>query len=78
MGILHRLYRAEIRCRRIVNGVRLEPGMQVEFQSPNFNNPLMTSEGRQAIEDAFMRRYGISIMQANAMSVVWIKCEEIN
>lgn len=77
MGVLHHLYRAEVRHMRIANGVRLESGMQVEVQSPNFNNPLMTSEGRQAIEDAFMRRYGISIMQANAMSVVWIKCEQI-
>lgn len=77
MGVLHRLYRAEVRSRRIVNGVRLEPGMQVEVQSPNFNNPLMTSEGRQAIEDAFMRRYGISIMRANAMSMVYLKVEQM-
>ncbi|MCQ2323733.1 MAG: DUF6140 family protein [Paludibacteraceae bacterium] len=51
--------------------------MSVELQSPNVRNPIRTPEGRQAIEDAFMRRYGISIRQADALNPVWIKCEEI-
>lgn len=78
MGVIHRLYRAEVRFFCVRNGVRLEPGMSVELQSPNVRNPIRTPEGRQAIEDAFMRRYGISIRQADALNPVWIKCEEIN
>ena len=77
MGVLHRLYRASVKTFVIRNGVRLEPGMSVEFQCLNSFFPLMTEPGRQAIEDAFMRRYGISLRQADALNVVWIKCEQI-
>jgi len=78
MGLIHRLYRAEVKHFCVRNGIRLEPGMSVEFQCPNMHHPLWTEEGRQAIEDAFMRRYGISIRRADALNYLWIKCEAIN
>ena len=71
------LYRVSVRFFRCVNGVILEPGMSVEVQCPNFWNPMMSASGRQAIEDAFYRRYGLSLEKAKALDFAWLKLEKI-
>ncbi|MCR5019330.1 MAG: DUF6140 family protein, partial [Bacteroidales bacterium] len=45
------------------NGIRIEPGMQVEVVTNTFFNPLLVNGG-QPIVDAFMRIYGIDIRKA--------------
>lgn len=71
------LYRVSVRLYRCVNGVRIEPGMSVEVQSSNFWNPLMTADGRKAIEEAFYRRYGLSLEEARAIDPCWLKVEKL-
>lgn len=77
MGILHRWYRASIKRRVVRNGIIFEPGMSVEFQCPNFHEPFYTADGAQAIEDAFMRRYGFSLRTSDLLNPLWIKCEQL-
>lgn len=55
------------RRRKICNGVQIEPGMTVQVVSP-FANPV-TVKGGQAVEDAFMRMFGISLKKANALNM---------
>lgn len=61
------LYTVTTRRRKICNGVQIEPGMTVQVVSP-FNNPV-TVNGGQAVEDAFMRVFGISLKKANALNM---------
>ncbi|MBQ0143038.1 MAG: hypothetical protein KBT06_09630 [Prevotellaceae bacterium] len=77
MGVIHRYYRATIKRSTICNGFRFEPSMSVEFICPNFHEPLFTADGRQVIEEAFMRRYGVSLNKSDLLSPLWIKCEQI-
>ena len=53
--------------RKICNGVQIEPGMTVQVVSP-YANPV-TVNGGQAVEDAFMRVFGISLKKANALNL---------
>jgi peptidoglycan hydrolase-like protein with peptidoglycan-binding domain len=70
------LFRATIKSSRIVNGVRLEKGMSVDFPS-SYGSPLSTNGGKEVIE-AFNRRYGIDIKKANAVSSSYIEVIKIN
>ena len=61
------LFTITTKRRKICNGVLIEPGMTVQVVSP-FNNPV-TVNGGQAVEDAFMRMFGISLKKANALNM---------
>ena len=61
------LFTITTKRRKICNGIQIEPGMTVQVVSP-FNNPV-TVNGGQAVEDAFMRVFGISLKQANALNL---------
>lgn len=70
------LFRATIKSSRVVNGVRLEKGMSVDFPS-SYGSPLGTNGGKEVIE-AFNRKYGIDIKKANAVSSSYIEVIKIN
>ena len=61
------LFTITTKRRKNCNGVLIEPGMTVQVVSP-FNNPV-TVNGGQAVEDAFMRMFGISLKKANALNM---------
>lgn len=61
------LFTITTKRRKICNGVLIVPGMTVQVVSP-FNNPV-TVNGGQAVEDAFMRMFGISLKKANALNM---------
>ena len=58
------------------NGIRIEPGMSVEFVTNNFTNPLLMNGG-QPVVDAFMRIYGIDIRKAGILSQAYLDVERI-
>ena len=58
------------------NGIRIEPGMSVEVVTNTFSNPV-TTNGGQAVVDAFMRIYGIDIKKAGALSMAYLIVEQI-
>ena len=59
-----------------INGIRIEPGMQVEVISQSFSNPVTTNGGQPVIE-AFMRIYGIDIKRAGALSMVHLDVKQV-
>lgn len=58
------------------NGIILEPGMQVEVITQSLSNPL-TTNGGQAVVDAFMRIYGIDIKKAGICSTVYLDVKKV-
>ncbi|MDO6431526.1 DUF6140 family protein [Flavitalea sp. BT771] len=70
------LFRATIKSTKVVNGVRLEKGMSVDFPS-SYGSPLSMNGGKEVIE-AFRRKYGVDIKKANAVSSSYIEVVKIN
>ena len=62
-------FRITTRHVKNVNGIRIEPGMSVEVVTQSISNPV-TTNGGQAVIDAFMRIYGIDIKKARCLNMV--------
>ena len=58
------------------NGIIIEPGMSVEVVTQTFSNPVSTNGG-QAVVDAFMRIYGLDIKKAGALSTVYLDVKQL-
>ena len=70
------LYRVTVKNSKNCNGIRLERGMSVDVATNSMSNPV-TTNGGQAVADAFMRIYGIDIRKAGALNMVWLDCERV-
>lgn len=70
------LFKATVKTAKWTNNIRLEKGMSVDFPS-NYSSPLSTNGGKDVV-DAFMRKYGIDLNKAGAVSDSCIKIEKIN
>lgn len=70
------LYRITVKNSKISNGIRIDRGMYVDVVSNSMSNPV-TTNGGQAVVDAFMRIYGIDIRRAGALSMVYLDVERI-
>ena len=62
-------FRITTRHVKNVNGIRIEPGMSVEVVTQSMSNPV-TTNGGQAVIDAFMRIYGIDIKKAGCLNMI--------
>ena len=71
------LFKATIKRSATVNGIRLEKGMSVDVVSKSSSNPLLSNGGHE-VSDAFMRKYGIDIRKANAVSSSYIDMVKLN
>lgn len=70
------LFRITTKTMKNSNGVRIEPGMSVDISTNSFSNPV-TTNGGQAVINAFMRIYGIDIKRAGALNMVCLDVERI-
>ena len=70
------LYRITVKNSKLTSGIRVEKGMSVDVPSNSMSNPV-TTNGGQAVVDAFMRIYGIDIKKAGALSMAWLDVERI-
>jgi hypothetical protein len=70
------LYRVTVKSSKSSNGIRIERGMSVEVVTNNITNPV-TTNGGQAVADAFMRIYGIDIRKAGALNMVYLDVQRI-
>ena len=70
------LYRITVKNSKLTSGIRVEKGMSVDVPSNSMSNPV-TTNGGQAVVDAFMRIYGIDIRKAGALSMAWLDVERI-
>ena len=69
-------FRITTKQRKMSNGIIIEPGMSVEVITSSFSNPVSTNGG-QAVVDAFMRIYGVDIKKAGALNTVWLDVKQI-
>ncbi len=69
-------FRVTVKQMKNSGGVRIEPGMQVDFVSPSFSNPISTNRG-QAVVDAFMRVYGVDMRAIGALNTVYLDVQQI-
>ena len=65
------LFRVTVKQMKLTGGIRIEPGMTVDVVSSSMSNPL-TTNGGQAVADAFMRVYGIDMKRLGALSTVYL------
>ena len=70
------LYRVSVKSNKNSNGIRIERGMSVEVVTNNITNPV-TTNGGQAVADAFMRIYGIDIRKVGALNMVYLDVQRI-
>lgn len=65
------LFRVTVKQSKLTNGIRIERGMSVDVVTNSMSNPL-TTNGGQAVADAFMRVYGIDMKRLGALSTVYL------
>ena len=70
------VYRVTVKSSKLTSGIRVERGMSVEVVTNNITNPV-TTNGGQAVADAFMRIYGIDIRRAGALSMAYLDVQRI-
>lgn len=65
------LFRVTVKQSKLSSGIRIERGMSVDVVTNSMSNPL-TTNGGQAVADAFMRIYGVDMKRLNALSTVYL------
>jgi len=70
-GLAMPLFRVTIKQMKLSGGVRIERGMSVDVVTNSMSNPL-TTNGGQAVADAFMRVYGVDMKKLGALSTVYL------
>lgn len=70
------LYRVTVKQMKVSNGLRIEKGMSVDVVTNSISNPVVTNCG-QAVNDAFMRLYGIDLKKLGAMNMVYLDVKQI-
>lgn len=70
------VYRVTVKSSKNTNGIRIDRGMSVDVVTNSITNPV-TTNGGQAVADAFMRIYGIDIRRAGALNMVYLDVQRI-
>ena len=70
------LFRVTVKQMKLTSGIRIEPGMSVDVVTNSMSNPL-TTNGGQAVADAFMRVYGIDLKRLGALSTVYLDVQRV-
>ena len=70
------VYRVTVKNSKNTNGIRIDRGMSVDVVTNSISNPV-TTNGGQAVADAFMRIYGIDIRKAGALNMVYLDVQRI-
>jgi hypothetical protein len=70
------IYKITVKTSKNSNGIRIERGMSVEVVTNNITNPV-TTNGGQAVVDAFMRINGIDIRKVGALNMVYLDVQRI-
>ena len=76
------LFRITVKDSRSINGVRIEKGMTVEVAKGNNSatttDVFGTTDGKKMVANAFMVKYGIDVVKANAISKIYMDIENQN
>lgn len=71
------LFRVTVKTAKNSSGIRIEKGMSVEVVSSSTSSNPLTTNGGQAVADAFMRIYGIDAKKAGILSTVYLDVQRI-
>lgn len=70
------LYRVTVKQMKVSNGIRIEPGMSADVVTNSISNPVSTNGG-QAVNDAFMRLYGVDLKRLGALNMIYLDVQRI-
>lgn len=70
------LYRITVKQMKVSNGIRIEKGMSADVVTNSISNPVVTNGG-QAVNDAFMRLYGIDLKKLGALNMIYLDVNKI-
>lgn len=70
------LYRVTVKQNKLTSGMRIERGMSVDVVTNNITNPV-TTNGGQAVADAFMRIYGVNLRKIGALNMAYLDVQRI-
>ena len=70
------LYRITVKQMKVSNGLRIEKGMSADVVTNSISNPVVTNGG-QAVNDAFMRLYGIDLKKLGALNMIYLDVKKI-
>lgn len=70
------IFQITTKHRKQVNGIRIEPGMTVQVVTQSMSNPI-TTNGGQAVIDAFLRIYSVNIKEAGCLNTSDLELKQI-
>ena len=70
------IFQITTKHRKQVNGIRIEPGMTVQVATQSMSNPI-TTNGGQAVIDAFLRIYSVNIKEAGCLNMSDLELKQI-
>jgi hypothetical protein len=70
------IFQITTKNRKQVNGIRIEPGMTVQVVTQSMSNPI-TTNGGQAVIDAFLRIYSVNIKEAGCLNMSDLELKQI-
>ncbi len=70
------VYRVTVKSSKNTNGIRVDRGMSVDVVTNSIINPV-TTNGGQAVAEAFMRIYGIDIRKVGALNMAYLDVQRI-
>lgn len=70
------IFQIATKNRKQVNGIRIEPGMSVQVVTQSMSNPI-TTNGGQAVIDAFLRIYSVNIKEAGCLNMSDLELKQI-
>ncbi|MBF1583899.1 MULTISPECIES: DUF6140 family protein [Prevotella] len=70
------IFQITTKHRKQVNGIRIEPGMTVQVVTQSMSNPI-TTNGGQAVIDAFLRIYSVNIKEAGCLNMSDLELKQI-
>ena len=73
------LWKISVKNSGIINGVRIEKGMSIEYVTKTTTPPLQSlSQHKDAINQLFKNKYGVDLAKAGIINIGRMSCEKIS
>lgn len=73
------LWKISVKNSGIINGVRIEKGMSIEYVTKTATPPLqLLSQHKDAINQLFKNKYGVDLAKAGIINTGRMSCEKIS
>lgn len=73
------LWKIAVKNSGIINGVRIEKGMSIEYVTKTTTPPLqLLSQHKDAINQLFKNKYGVDLAKAGIINTGRMSCEKIS